>query len=275
MKAPKSKKPMYSPALSVRISLMATAALLAGGAAHAGVIVPDLNDVSALYNSTTASTATISTTRANGLTLAASLTPTVADVTKTDGAVAVIEIGGTSNGAGLWILNGNLWFISHSSQNVVFPSSGADFIGSDSAIGLNLGTVAADTQVDAFLSLNLASGRLIASLNSVVSTYTLTGVAAGAAGWNWHGNNTVSFGTPDAFADAGLGGHNGYRGGLSYDNPSDAITLDPLFNANNAVAFSGTLIRGQVFNTVSAVPEPGAAVLGLAGMVTLLRRKRR
>lgn len=275
MKLPVTQESMYSPTLPLRVSLMTTAALLAAGAAHAGVIVPDLNDASAIYNSTTASTATVSTTRANGLTLAASLTPSAADVTKTNGAVAVIEIGGTQNGSGLWILNGNLWFISHSSQNIVFPSSGADFSGADSAIGLNLGTVAADTQVDAFVSLNIATGTLIASLNSVVNSYSLTGVAAGAGGWNWHGNNTVSSGSPDPFADGALGGHNGYRGGLTYDNPSDAITVDPLFNANNAVALNGTLHRGQVFNTVSAVPEPGAAALGLLGAVTLLRRRRR
>lgn len=255
-------------------SLSIATILLAAGAAHAGVIVPDLNDASAIYNSSTATTATVTSTRANGLTLATSLIPTVADVTKTDGAVAVIEIGGTSNGSGLWILNGSLWFISHSSTNTVFPSSGADFNGSDSAIGVNLGAVTANAQTDAWVSLNIASGTLVTSLNSVVNSYALTGVAAGAAGWNWHGNNTVSFGSPDPFADGTLGGHNGYRGGLSYDNPSDAITLDPLFNANNAVGFSGTLVRGQVFNTVSSIPEPGAAVLGLLGMVPLLRRRR-
>lgn len=275
MKLPVTQESMYSPTLPLRVSLMATAALIATGAARAGVIVPDLNDASAIYNSATASTVTVATTRANGLTLAASLTPSLADVTKSDGAVAVIEIGGTANGSGLWILNGNLWFISHSSQNVVFPSSGADFSGADSAIGLNLGTVAANTQVDAFVSLNIATGTLITSLNSVVNSYSLTGVAAGASGWNWHGNNTVSFGSPDPFADGALGGHNGYRGGLTYDNPSDAITVDALFNANNAVALSGTLHRGQVFNTVSAVPEPGSAALGLLGSVTLLRRRRR
>lgn len=267
-------QPVHSPTLSLRASLIATA-LLTTVTAQAGVIVPDLNDASALYNSTTASTSTIATTRANGLTLAASLTPSAADVTKTNGAVAVIEIGGTLNGSGLWILNGNLWFISHSSSNAVFPSSGADFNGSDSALGVNLGTVSADTQVNAFVSLNIANGTLITSFNSVVNSYSLTGVASGGSGWNWHGNNTVSFGLVDPFADGALGGHNGYRGGLTYDNPSDAITVDPLFVANNAVAFSGTIHRGQVFNTVSAVPEPGAAALGLLGTVTLLRRRRR
>ncbi|MES2437536.1 MAG: hypothetical protein V4584_00625 [Verrucomicrobiota bacterium] len=275
MNIPATHEPMHPTLPALRISLIATAALLAGGAARAGVIVPDLLDSSAIFSSTSASGTTVSApTRANGVTLAASITPTVADLTKTNGAVAVLEIGGTANGSGLWILNGDLWFIGHSSTNTAFPSSGSDFNGSDSAIGINLGALAADTQTNAFVSLNIAGGTLVTSLNSVVNSHALTGVAAGAAGWNWHGNNTVNFGSLDPFADGALGGHNGYRGGLTYDNPSDAITVDPLFVANNAAAFSGTLHQGQVFNAVSAVPEPGTALLGLLGASSLLRRRR-
>ncbi|MES2476209.1 MAG: PEP-CTERM sorting domain-containing protein [Verrucomicrobiota bacterium] len=268
---------MHPSRLPLRVSLITTASLLTGVAVQAGVIVPDLADGTAIFSSTSASGATVSApARANGVTLAASITPTVADLTKTNGAVAVMEIGGTANGSGLWILNGDLWFIGHSSTNMAFPSSGADFNGSDSAIGVNLGALTADTQTNAFVTLNIATGTLITSLNSVVNSHSLTGVAAGATGWNWHGNNTVNFGSLDPFAEpaGALMGHNGYRGGLTYDNPSDAIVVNPLFVANNAAAFSGTLHLGQVFNAVSSVPEPSSAMLGLLGAFGLLRRRR-
>ena len=248
------------------ISCLATAAA-SFTSLQAGTIVPDLNDSSAIFNATTPTVSTTGTvTLGQGVTLAARLTPSAADITSSaSGAVAMIEIGGTTSGTGLWIISGNLWFLSSSGNNLAGPTSMLDLNGSDAAIGVQLGAMTAGVESTVWASFDTTGGILRVSQDSVISTFSLTGVTGT---WNWGGNRTVGFGTADPTV---TNGNLGSRGGLV-----DGGT-DPLVNTNNSLSFAGAVANGQVFNGISSVPEPGVpSLLGvaLAGMV-FCRRSRK
>ncbi|MBK1882259.1 PEP-CTERM sorting domain-containing protein [Luteolibacter pohnpeiensis] len=237
-------------------NLICLSALLgATSAAHAGTIVPDLDDSLAIYSQSTANTTTTGTvTLSQGVTLAAQFTANASDLlNSTTGAVSVIEIGGTTSGTGLYIIDGYLWLLGSSTTATTAPSSSSDVDASDNSIGVQLGAVTAGVQSTIFASLNTTNGTLLISQDSIVTTFALSGITSS---WNWAGNRTASFGIADATV---VNGNNGYRGGLV-----DAAS-NPLFNSNNAYSLTGDLTLGQVFNTVSSVPEPSVpALLGAA-----------
>lgn len=241
----------------------ATVALcLAGMSAFGGTIVPDLSDASAIYSSTspavTAANGYPAPTLANGLTLAARFTPDATDIANSaNGAVAVIETGGTTSGTGLWIINGSLWFSGSSGSATAIPTSNLDLDGSDKAIGVQLGSLTAGVQVDIFASLDSAHNKLLISQNSSVLSYTLVNVGSA---WNWNGNSSVGFGIADPTV---VNGNFGFRGGLA-----DLTAGSSLFSGNSAMSLDGSVALGQIFNNVSAVPEPGMP--GMIGMGLLM-----
>ncbi|MBB5353956.1 hypothetical protein HNR46_004226 [Haloferula luteola] len=240
----------------------------AGGLASAGTIVPDLSDGTALYSQTSANTGTIGATDlASGLTLAAQFTPSTTDLSNsTTGAVGIIEIGGTTSGSGLWLIDGSVWFLSSSGDANAFPSGPADLAGGDAAFGIQLGMVAANVETTIFVSLDTTNATILVGQDGAYSEFSLTGVTGT---WNWRGNSTVSFGTVDETVPNAAAGLKGYRGGLT-----DNATAGDFFT-NNAVALDGTVTLGQVFNAVSTVPEPTTGLLalgGLAGMAFFRRR---
>ncbi|HTI97581.1 MAG TPA: PEP-CTERM sorting domain-containing protein [Dongiaceae bacterium] len=250
--------------------MVATAASLMSLSASAGSIVPDLNDGSAVFSSTVALTNTIAaSTLANGVTLAARFTPNATDVANSaNGPVAVLEIGGSSNGSGLWIINGNLWFIGKGAGNATgVPDSNLDLDGTGGAFGAQLNAITAGVSLDVFASLDTVNGTLLISQNSVVTKFSLSNVTGT---WNWQGNRTVGFGVADPTV---IGVNFGYDGALA-DLPAGTSP----FSDNSAVSFSGTVGLGQIFNGVSTVPEPGVTALvgmgglGLAGLFGLRRR---
>jgi hypothetical protein len=251
--------------------LLLTAAVAASGSALGGTIVPDLNDGDAVFSSTiptTTGTNSYNPTNANGVTLAARFTPSALDITNSaSGAVAIIETGGTTSGTGLWILDGSVWFSSSSGDQNAFPSSSSDLDGSDSAVGVQLGSVTAGSEMTVFVSFDTAGGSLLASQDSSISVFTLAGVADG---WNWTGNDTVGFGIADP--EVAAGGNLGWRGGLG---DLDGLEPPSLFNGNTAMDLDGSVSLGQVFNDVSAVPEPSTVSLlaGLFGFAVLRRRR--
>ena len=255
--------------ISLSLSRVALGAVVAGVLVHtatalAGSIVPDFDDSTAIFSSTMATTTTISSpTLANGLTLAATLTPNATDISNSmGGAVGLLEIGGTTNGTGFYIIDGELIFITKYAASTAAPDSLPSLDGSTSVIAVSLGTLDADEEVSFFASLDTVNGSLLVSIDSEVTTYSLTNVDST---WNWRGNSTVSFGELD---NTLVNGNYGYRGALSDDS------TDGLYFTNLAYDFTGTLGEGQIFNAVSAVPEPAAlALLGLAltGLFVLRR----
>jgi PEP-CTERM motif len=260
---------------NTRFSLkgMATmAACLIGASVYGGTIVPDLNDASAVYSSTTATpltnTVIASQTLANGVTLAASFTPNATDIANSaNGPVAVLEIGGSSNGTGLWIIGGNLWFLSKgTSAPKAVPSSTLDLDGSTKVIGVQLDPITADVQLNVYASLDTANDSLLISQNSSVITYALSNVAST---WNWQGNDSVSFGIADPTLPSG--GNMGWCGALA-----DLAAGTSPFSDNSAQSLNGNVSLGQIFNAVSTVPEPSTLALGVLGgaAVLFLRRRR-
>ncbi|MCA9239984.1 MAG: PEP-CTERM sorting domain-containing protein [Planctomycetales bacterium] len=234
--------------------------------AFAGTIVPDIDDAdpSNVFTSlvpTTTGANSYAPTLANGVTLAAQLTPNQADVSApATTAVAVIETGGTTSGSGIWMLGGNYWFLTSNGNANALPS---DTDGSDSGIGVNLGPAVADQVNNVWASFDGANAVLKAGVNGAVASYPLSNVDGT---WNWTGNDTVSLGQASPVV---TGANLGHRGGLV-----DNLTPPAMFDTNAAVDLSGTVSLGQVFNTVSNVPEPSS--LTLLGLVAagLLRRRR-
>lgn len=254
------------------------AACLTGVAVQGGTIVPDLDDGSAVFSSTTpvtSSTLPAALTLANGLTLAASFTPNATDIANSaNGPVGVLEIGGSSNGSGFWLINGNLWFLTKGiNQGTAVPGSNLDTDGADGVIGIQLDALTAGVQLNVYASLDTVHDSLLISQNSIVTSYTLTGVSSS---WNWQGNRSVSFGNVDPTVtvngSTGLQAK-GYDGALA-----DLADSSSPFNDNHAVALNGTVDLGQIFNAVSIqpVPEPGTlalAGLGVAGLLLARQRK--
>jgi hypothetical protein len=198
------------------------------------------------------------------MTLAARFTPSATDISNSgSGAVAVIETGGTTSGTGLWILSGSLWFLGSSGNATAVPSSSLDLDGSDNAIGLDLGPVTGGIETTVFTSFDTANGSLLVSLDSNVSTFSLSNVSGT---WNWTGNDSVGFGIADPTLS---NGNLGWRGGLA------DLSDSSLFNANIGLSLDGSVSLGQIFNAVSTVPEPGTMSLiglGFAALVCMRRR---
>lgn len=252
--------------ISILFPCCAVACIAAQHLAYAGTIVPDIDDSdpSNVFTSTVTTTTganSYAPTLENGVTLAAQLTPSQADVAAPDTtAVAVIETGGTTSGSGIWLLGGNYWFLTSNGNPNALP---ADADGSDSGIGVNLGPAIADQQNEVWASFDGAGAVLRAGVNGAVAIYPLSNVSGT---WNWTGNDTVSFGVASPVV---TGANFGHRGGLV-----DNLTAPAMFDTNAAVDLTGTVSLGQVFNTVSNVPEPGS--LALLGLITagLLHRRR-
>jgi hypothetical protein len=233
------------------------------GAVLAGTIVPDLNDANAVEYTIPDSDDDIdSGVLANGLTLAVRATLNATDVANSaTGCVNLLEIGGTTSGTGLVVVNGS-YFITGSSGNPnAEPTSVLDVDGSDGGIGVAIGAVTPGIENEVFFSLDNANSRLVVGIDGVYTELALTGVGAG---WNWKGNGTITFAGNN---DTDTAGNFGWRGGQTDD------ATDGVFYNMNAVDPTGTVALGQYFNEASSVPEPASLALLTLGMGMLFRRR--
>lgn len=241
-------------------------AVSVAGVVSAGVIVPDLDDTSAFYDSSTAGTAALGgQALSSGITLAARVTATAADITASQsGTVNIIEIGGTAKGSAILIKDGNFIFVTKNDANSASPIMN-DTDGVDHMIGIILGAVTADVDTQVWASFDAGNGVLRYSLNGTANAVAITGTDAS---WNWVGNNTLSFGQQDT--------QTGWYAGCA-DLGDYAAEPYPVDNFASALAtpFAGTVTQGQYFNTVSNIPEPGTiGLLGLAGVGMVFMRRR-
>ena len=213
---------------------------------------------------------------ANGLAFNVTFTPAAGDVNSTTQAVNIIEIGGDGNGSGLYLLGGELHFLSKmvagggdfvTSFNDLNFSSGNNMIGLQSSFGpLTVGseyTVAVIFDpVDT--SPTLTIGVLPTGGSLATESYAIAGVGSRT---NWSGDDSAS---------AFRGGNISNFGGAIISN--NANTTNPFHENNiNANPFEGT--QGQALywtqNSPEIVPEPSASMLGLLGSLALLVRRRR
>ncbi len=227
-------------------------AMSVAGMATAGQIVPGFDDINAVFSATSnvVSTTVTGPTRELGLTLAAQITPSTADISaSTTGTVNIIEIGGTSNGSGLMIKDGNYIFVTKRGANANSPTL-EDTDGSDAMLGITLGTATVGLDTKVWVSFDGGYGAICYAVNDVTNQISLTGTGSG---WNWNGNNTVSAGAIDPSA--------GWRAGTA-DFGDYAAEPYPTnnFSAFQSTAFAGTLTLAQYFNDVSLIPAPPASI---------------
>jgi len=208
---------------------------------RAGEIVPTLDDKTALANYTAARAGVVNDTidlTSGKLTLAARFNPDPSQ--RTGGPIIVIEIGGTTNGTGLYLGDGNLIFAAKSTNQLGLPTSMNDTDFSDNALAITLGPVKFGVENEVYVSFDAGTGKLLSSINHITRLYTITGSNASK---NLDGTRSVSFLGSGAIIP-------GQMGGL-VETGADQFPLLFWNNAMNMVQTPGyNNQRGQVFENV-------------------------
>jgi len=221
---------------------------------RAGVIVPGLDDSMAIADYTLARNGVIDEvpdmTRGE-ITLAARFNPDVSQAT--GGPVLVIEIGGTSNGTGLYLANGRLIFgakADNGRYSIPASMNDTDFgnDGSGKAMTVDLGPVGFGSENEVYVSMDLINGQLVAGINGVINSCTITN-SSGTE--NLDGNHTISFLGVNPIEYGHMGGL------LEEGNSNNASTLYPQLFWTRAVPMIQTAgytnQRGQIFDV--SVPD--------------------
>lgn len=214
--------------------------------AAAGQIVPDLDDSAAIatFTAATSATVTVPNVTTGVITYAARFSP---DSSMAGSApVIIIEDGGTSNGTGLYLVNGSVVFAGKYGSlpgKSSLTLDDTDF--TDSAIAVTVGQVAFGAENKVYLSYDLNTGGLVASVNGVVTEFVITGSNTGI---NFDGNNSVFF----------LAQNNkGWLGGLGEDAYTG--TKIPELTAENCVSMVQTTgytnQLGQIFSSGVTAPQ--------------------
>jgi MYXO-CTERM domain-containing protein len=250
---------------------------------------PDAN------NSVQIATPTTDAQRAAGLTMNLTITPTAADLT---GTRLLMEIGGSANGTGFFLVNGVPTLVSKQASNAnVVPNSANDTdladntltlqhngpalqAGSTYTVGAILrfrgdGTAASPYQdASATLAVDASNNGSAVSVTDFVLTDATTN------GINWSGNRTVSVKTKTTGAGTNTNPNIGYLGGTHED--ATAVTPNGLAffagtrdtNIDGVQDFQGATADGYLWNQTGSVPEPGAlGVLGVAAVLAVRRRR--
>jgi hypothetical protein len=256
---------------------------LAASATQAALIV-NLNPADARFDSLTDNDdpaggfAAGAPTAANGLTFNVTFTPAAGDVDSSAQAVNIVEIGGDANGSGLYLLGGELHFLSKMNglgSDFVVSFDDLDFSSGNNLIGVksSFGILSAGTEytvavlfdpIDAAPSLEI--GVLPTGGSLTKDVYSVTGVGVKT---NWHGDNSAS-----AFRGTNVGN----LGGTVIS--TNANTTNPFHENNiNGNPFEGT--QGQALYwdlpdaEIVAIPEPaGSTLLLLGASVAFMRRRR-
>lgn len=226
---------------------------------NAGEIVPGLDDTTVLADYTDAYAGAESDTTDNTtglLTLAARFSPD--ESLASGGPFIIIEIGGTTNGTGLYLGDGNLIFACKSANQSGLPESMNDTDFSDGAMAVTLGAIDLGVENEVYVSMDLNSGVLISSINGTAALHTING-SDGTE--NLDGNRSVAFlGDGDVTP--------GFMGGLVEDG-EDEFPLLYWDNAENMTQTDGySDQRGQVFaDVVSTDILPYTILVSLSGSV--------
>ncbi len=229
--------------------LFMTAAML-----QAGEIVPALDDSTALGDYTAAKAGVaneVADITTGIITLAARFNPDISQAAA--GPVIVIEDGGTSNGTGLYIAEGNLIFAAKGrNATLTQPASMNDADYTDGCVLLTLGPVQYGVENNVYASFSLGAGKVYSSVNGSAKIFNITGAVGGE---NIDGNRTVSFlGSGTIILDTGGAGSLG--GLVSFEVASPVFPKVSASNAVNMVQTAGyNNQRGQVFNALAIPPQ--------------------
>lgn len=152
---------------------------------------------------------------ANGFTFNITFTPTAADLS---GTVLLMEIGGTSNGSGLYLIDGVPTFISKQGSNdATLPTSLNDTSLPTIAVQSSVGTLVAGTEYSLASAWNHAGKLDLAVFNGTTltpDTFTITGTPG-----DWSGNESLSVGIKTS--NASTGGLSGNDASSNFGPPFD------------------------------------------------------
>lgn len=187
------------------------------------------------------------TNYATGFTFNIEFTPVASDLV---GTKLLIEIGGTSNGSGLYLVEGVPTFIGKQGSNdATVPSSLNDTSLNAIAVQSRLGKLEAGTAYSVSVSWNHA-GALELVAEAAGASPLLDAFAISGTPGNWVGNNTLSVKT---FSKANAGG-------LSGNNAANV--LGPPFDVDNAASLAGVVTRALFWTASSVTPlAPTAPVV--------------
>lgn len=257
--------------MKATVPLFLSALVLIGGPSAArGATIVGLPEASAFYDITGGNelTSVPDPSDAAGLTMNVTFTPDATDIGQATNAVSLLEIGGNANGTGLYLLGGELHFLSKmqsAAGNVVAAFNDLDYDSGNRMVGVKstFGPLAAGTEysVGVVYDPNGASTMTMAVLPTGGSVFqeTVNFVNADTTNGNWAGNNTVtSFNAP---SNAGGG---------------NTVAGNPFQEGAAMNALSGTAGRALMWNELGTViPEPAGASLLAFGAALLGFRRRR
>lgn len=259
-----------------RLQLLALAATL-GASASQAAILPALDPSTALYDSdlkgivndggTAGSQSGIPALgdpeHALGATFNIAFTPTSADLERAAPAeartVLLIELGGASNGIGLYLIDGVPTLLSKQGSNdVTVPASLNDTSLPAIAVQSPIGKLNAGTAYSFSASWNHLGTLELKVQPDGGSVTTTTFVISGTPS-NWSGNDTLSVKTvPTAGSVGGLAGSNA------------ANVLGPPFDVHNAANFAGNVSRALFWNAHAVTPPVATAPVVLGFEATSL-----
>ena len=212
------------------LSLSASSLLYNGGAVDDGSTAGSASGIPSLGD----------TEHASGFTANIAFTPTADDLS---GAVLLMELGGTSNGFGLYLINGVPTLImKQSSEDGVFPGSFSDTALPVVAVQSSSGALSADVYYSFAVIWDHSASTLELLVKSAGSSvvddlFSITGSTG-----NWSGNDTLCVAT---FTD------NGSVGGFSGNDS----TVADIWDVDNLASFSGSVDLAQLWNEVGEAME--------------------
>jgi len=232
----------------------------------------------------TAPTPIPSQTLSAGFTFNVEFTPGAGDMS---GTVLLGELGGTANGWGMFLYNGELIFSTkQNSSDQYYPDSLGDLslmpdavTHGEAAVLSTFGALSVGLTYSAAVSWDQA-GHLQLAVQEGTSSgakddFTLTGVFG-----NWQGDRSFSVGQSPRASAGGVGGS---VGGLAGENPgaNPPAPWNVEDDSENPIlkSFSGDIVNALYWNeagnlTVTAVPEPRAGAILALGLASFLFRIR-
>ena len=249
---------------------------LAAATSHAALIV-NLDPASARFDSLTDDDSGAGgfgagdpgAENANGLTFNVTFTPAAGDLDSTSAAVSLVEIGGDANGSGLYLLGGELHFISKmNGTGTNIPAfddldwaSGTNMIGARSSFGqLSAGTEYSVAVIfDPLTNASLEMGVLPSGGSLTTDSFNLLNIGTKT---NWSGDDSAS-----AFRGTNIGNFGGAN--VTGSNPFDEAAI-------NGNTFEGSAGQALYWSQNSMIiPEPSGLAFAALGLLLVFGRRSR